>query len=103
MSFAEEIELASGGEVIDSAVIGGMGWSSYGADKRHAPGLARQGEVPPWSVARPLLDYEYDTGYGAPDCQAVHAWTAYRVIFVSQYDGSTRVTWVPRHPTPGPV
>lgn len=103
MSFADDIDVAAGTEPILSVVIGDMGWTDYGDDARHAPGLARKGEVLSWAEARPLLDYEYDDGFGAPDCHAVNAWTASRVIYVSQYDGSTMVTSVPRHPAPGPV
>lgn len=51
-----------------------------------------------WQEARPHLDYQYDSGYGAVDCHAVYAWTPSRVLFISQYDGSTHVTSVPRHP-----
>lgn len=99
MSFAADLEEAAGDEEIEFCVIGDMGWSDgYGADERQAGALAAKGKVLPWSEARALLDYRYDTGYGAPDCNAVYAWTPSRVIFVSQYDGATGVEWVPRAP-----
>lgn len=100
MTFADDIEQATGGEPIEAVVIGDMGWTVYGKDERHAPALAHKGELLTWDVARPLLDYVYDDGFGAPDCNAVYAWTATRVIYVVQYDGSTGIHWLPRNPTP---
>lgn len=97
-AFAEDLEKAAGDEPITHAVIGDMGWAEYGQDERHAAAAARRGVVLPWSEARPLLDYAYDGGYGAPDCQAVYAWTETQVIYVSQYDGSTSVYSLPRNP-----
>jgi hypothetical protein len=99
MTFANDIEKAAG-EDIEAVVIGEMGWQNYGDDERHAPGLARKGELLSWAEARGLLDYPYDTGYGAPDCQAITAWTATKVIWVTQYDGATFLRSAPRHPVP---
>lgn len=44
------------------------------------------------------IDAEYDNGYGGADCFPFYAWTASRVFFVAEYDGSTGLAWVPRHP-----
>lgn len=96
--YADDIEAQAGGEPILAVVIGEMGWPNYGDDERHAPGLARKGELLTWDEAKPLLTYGYSTGYGAPDCQAVMAWTESRVITTCQYDGSTWVTWTHRNP-----
>lgn len=93
------LEGAAGGEAIEGIVIGEFGWDSYGLREDHPP--VRTGVVLTWDEARPMLDYAYDAGYGAPDCHAVWAWTASRVLFVVQYDGSTGVQWVPRNPTSG--
>lgn len=48
-----------------------------------------------------MLDYAYDGSFGAPECDAIWAWTPTRVLFVSQYDGATRVESVPRNPQDG--
>ena len=96
-NFAKDIEEAAE-EPIRFVVIGEMGWRNYGDDERHRPGLARKGELLAWDVARPLLDYEYDDGYGAPDCQAIKAWTDDKVLWVTQYDGSTSISSGPRGP-----
>jgi len=58
------------------------------------------GKLITWNLARPILDYEYDSGYGGADCHAVYAWTETQVIFVTEYDGSTSLAEVPRNPTP---
>jgi hypothetical protein len=99
-TFANDIERAAAAP-IEAVVIGDMGWDGYGADERHAPGLARKGEVLTWDEARPLLDYRYDRGYGAPDCHAIYVWTSSEVLWVTQYDGSTWMSSAPRHPVPG--
>ena len=99
-TFADDIEEAAQGEPIEAVVIGDLGWGSgYGTDDRHRPGLARQGEVLEWAEARPLLDYEYARGFGLPDCHAIYAWTPRWVIWVAEYDGSTRLDAAPRNPT----
>ena len=92
MTFAEEIEQAANGETIEAVIAGARGWSGSPTPK-----------VMTWADARPIFDYEYDHGFGAPDCHAVHVWTETQVIFVSQYDGMTNVETIPRSPTPGPV
>jgi hypothetical protein len=103
-TFAEDIEQAANGEPILAVVIGEFGWrngwgeNGYGEtdplswDKRGVPLL--------WTEARPLLNYEYNSGYGAPCCHAIYAWTISQAIFVVQYDGSTWLTSVPRNPVP---
>lgn len=98
MTFADDIEKAAGDEPILHVAIGGMGWPEYGADERHAPALARKGDLLPWAEARPLLAFEYDCGHGAPDCMAIYAWTESQVLYVVQYDGATGVESLPRHP-----
>lgn len=105
MTFADEIESVANGEPI-LIVIGGFGWGDitntegYGEESHPVVPLDKRGVVLPWSEARPYLDYEYDRGYGAPDCHAITAWTPSLVIWVTQYDGSTGLTTAPRHPIP---
>lgn len=97
-TFAQNIEEAAGGEPIEGIVIGEMGWHDFGTEV--VPKYAQQprGKLMDWQTAKPFLDYEHNTGYGAPKCNAIYAWTATKVIFVSQYDGSTSVDSIPRHP-----
>ena len=109
MSFAEDLEAEAAPEQIESVVIGNFGGRdyadeddlAYGEDRTPLPvPLDKRGVVLPWADARPLLDFEYDTGFGLPDCYAVYAYTQTRIIFVSQYDGATAIESAPRNPTP---
>ena len=98
-TFAQELEREAQGEPILGVVIGNCGWDGY----RWTAPLPMVEEGYPlltWEEARPHLDYTYDDGYGAPDCHSVFLWTETRVIFVSQYDGATRLETIPRDPVP---
>ena len=86
------------GEPVEAVVIGEMGWGSYGSDR--VPGYAEQprGKVLSWDEALPWIEYDFDTGYGAPSCNAITAWTKSWVIAISQYDGATCPFRMPRNP-----
>ncbi|MFA5808728.1 MAG: hypothetical protein WC935_00140 [Thermoleophilia bacterium] len=86
-------------EPILAVVIGEMGWGDYGSDAVPQYQEQRRGEVLSWDEAAPMIDYEFRSGYGAPRCNAIVAWTASKVISISQYDGSTSVFTLPRNPT----
>lgn len=87
------------GETVEAVVIGEMGWGNYGSDG--VPNYDQQPrcKVLTWEEALPWIDYDFDSGYGAPSCNAIHAWTASKVMFVSQYDGATKIHSVPRNPS----
>jgi hypothetical protein len=98
-NFKNDILEEAGDEPIEAIVIGEMGWGGdYNAEGKPAWDEVR-GKILTWEEASPYLDYEYDDGYGATGCQAIAAWTKTRVLFVSQYDGSTTVESVYRNPT----
>lgn len=99
-TFAEDLEEAAGDEPIKKAVIGEMGWPNYNEEGKEVPERLK-GKVLSWDEARPLLDYEYSRGYGAPECHAVYGWTETRVLFVVQYDGLTAIHSIPRKPKAG--
>ena len=96
--FSTDILEVANAEPIEGIVIGKMGWSDYG--KECVPQYDQQpkGKLLTWQEAEPLLTYDYDNGYGAPGCNSICAWTKSRVIFVTQYDGSTSINWMPRNP-----
>lgn len=52
-----------------------------------------------WEQASPLLEREFDDGYGGVECNRVYAWTATRTLFVACYDGSSWIASVPRNPS----
>ena len=100
MTFAQQIEESAGDEHIIACVIGNFGGSTIFGDGSGSRGIpaAMRNVVLPWKTARPLLDYNYDPGYGSEDCHPIFAWTASWVILCGCYDGSTWVTAVPRMP-----
>ncbi len=99
-NFRNDISAAAGDEAILAIVVGDMGWRDYNTDcvPRWEELKALRGQVLSWDVAAPLLDFDYDTGYGAPSCPCITAWTENYVLFVSQYDGATCLECVPRNP-----
>lgn len=100
MTYASEIEEQLTDEVIEAVVIGEMGWSNFKEENKVIP-AEKKGVVLTWEEGRALLDYEYNTGFGAPDCHAVVVYTPTRIISTYQYDGSTGFFVVMRNPTNG--
>ena len=98
-NFKQDILKVAGDEPIEFIVIGGMEWGDYHSEKR-PPYQEIKGKLLSWEEAIPYIDYEYNTGYGSLDCQAITAWTANKVIFVWQFDGMTEVAFIPRNPVP---
>lgn len=101
-TLAQEIEEAANGEPIEAIVVGLRrdGDPPWRDDPQPEEGdFPTPDVVLTWDEARPHLDYTYDAGFGGQDCHSLYAWTASRVLFVAEYDGSTRVTWVHRNPT----
>lgn len=107
-TLANWIKEMAEGEAVEAVVIGRMGWASAfdgdeADDYNHesVPGYLEMPKnvVVRWSQARVLLDYEFNSGFGAPGCQSVYAWTKSWVIGVSQYDGATAPFRIPRNPT----
>jgi hypothetical protein len=90
MTFAADIEAAANGEPILVIVI-----ADYYRSRIKHPMM---GKVITWEEARPLLDYDYDDGFGGADCNPIYAWTPTRVLFVDEYDGATIIRALPRAP-----
>ena len=86
------------GESIEGVVIGEMGWGDYGYEGVPNYEACPKNVVLSWDTAQPWLSYEFDSGYGAPGCQAITAWTKSWVIGISQYHGSTGSFRLPRNP-----
>lgn len=106
-------EVAGGAENIEGIVLGAWGWGSlpltknedgdyeYEWDEPDPPIPAGfRGRVLTWEEATPFLqNWSCYGGYGAPNCYAFTLWTYdNRVLFITQYDGSTRINTVPRNP-----
>ena len=97
-NFKDDLLAEAAGQTIEAICIGDMGWSDF--NHEHIPNWKEvpRGKLLNWQEAAPLLDFNYSTGYGAPECPCVYAWTKDYVIFISQYDGSTCTNKVPRNP-----
>lgn len=92
------IEEEAAGEEILSLVIGAMGWGDFGSEAVAKYEEQPRGKLLDWSDGKKYIDYEFDSGYGAPGCNAIYVWTTNHVIAISQYDGSTSSFKVPRNP-----
>lgn len=79
------------GETIEGVVLGQIGWN-------YEPDPEWVGKLMAWEQAKPIIDRPFYSGYGAPGCHAIYVWTNQRVLFISQYDGSTSLESVPRNP-----
>jgi hypothetical protein len=86
------------GEVVEALVFGEYGWGGYGEDTEFIP-KDKKNVLLTLEEAKPMMDgWTYYGGYGAPDCYATYVWTNKRVIWVTQYDGSTNLSSAPRSP-----
>jgi hypothetical protein len=94
-NFAQEIEEAAYGETIIAVVVGEKG-SGIKAPGENGPDIVQS-----WEEVRDGLDYQHDAGFGGRECHSIYAWTAGRVLFVTEYDGATSVESVPRFPRAG--
>jgi len=79
-------------ETINEIIIGEHYDDERNTDMLNVP-LARD-------VALSILDEDFDSGYGGADCYPFYAYTDSWIFFVSEYDGSTRLSRVPRNPIP---
>ena len=98
-NFKQEILAAAGGELIEAISIGRFGDSEAFEVEKGAVPAERLNQPVSWDEAAAWLDYDYDDGLGLAECHPIVAWTATRILFVHEYDGSTEVMWAPRHPT----
>jgi hypothetical protein len=109
-AYADLMVFLESDEHVESIVFGPWGWGASAPDgKDWSPGY---GEPTPPAVpfslrGKPMsLDdaecfmrtWSFDGSYGSPKCYAVYIWTDRRVIWVTQYDGSTRLSSAPRNP-----
>ena len=90
------------GETVQALVFGEYGWGGY-REEDLPPGAnvpkSQQGRVVTPSIARPWMKgWSFYGGYGAPTCHATYVWTNRRLIWVTQYDGSTTLDAAPRNP-----
>ena len=111
-AYSELLAYLEPGEVVEAIVFGAFGWGSWDEDDEGSNAMGYQEdmlkEFIPWNKRGKLLTLEeakphmqcwsFDGGYGAPECYATYVWTNQRVIWVTQYDGSTCLDSMPRNP-----
>lgn len=99
------------GEDVEAIVFGPWGWG-YAPDDPTQPWDPGYEEPDPPPVpfdlrgklllpsqAYPLMQsWSFFSGYGSPKCYATYIWTNKRIIWVHEYDGSTRLCSAPRNP-----
>jgi hypothetical protein len=94
-NLVEWVESVLNEEIIEAVAIG----KPYSLDW-DTPTPDYVGKLLSWEEARPILDYEFDSGYGTASCHPIYVWTPTRIICIHEYDGSTSLRILPRHPTP---
>lgn len=97
-SFKDDILAEAEGSIIGIKVPLMGSYCSPDDGTRDAPFKQYDGQIIPWEIAAPLLDYPYYAGYGSMDCHDIVAWTETQVIYIEEYDGSTSVCSLPRNP-----
>lgn len=86
-------------ESIEAIVFGEWGWGGYKEPNDPPVPKDKQGIVLTAKEAKPMMaGWTYDCGYGAPECYATYVWTNKRVLWITQYDGSTSIDSAPRNP-----
>ena len=97
-AYEDLLEHLHEGETIEAIVFGEWGWGSYGEESVVVP-KDKQGVLLTPEEAKPMMaGWSFNGGYGSPECYAVNVWTNKRVIWVTQYDGSTCLDSAPRNP-----
>ncbi len=107
-AYEELKDFLAKGEKVEAVVFGGWGWCGddiaepgYGEPSPQPVPPDKRGVVLTLSRARPYMQtWSFYGGFGAPNCYAVRIWTNRRVIWVTQYDGSTRLDSALRNPEP---
>lgn len=88
-----------GDEEVEGIVFGEWGWGNYGQPDPPLVPIEKQGIAMSLDEAIPLMEgWSFNGGFGAPDCYAAYIWTNKRVLWVTQYDGATRLDSAPRNP-----
>lgn len=95
-NFKNDVLEAVGDEPIEAILIHGPIYS-YGDKDQRDIGVIH-GKPLSAEQALAMLDYKFDDGFGGQDCHDITVWTATRVFYVHEYDGSTSLQYVLRNP-----
>ena len=99
-AYTELMESLHAGETVEAIVFGEWGWGDGYCEPKPPPiPTDKQGVLLTLEEAKPLMqEWQFDTGFGSPDCYPVYIWTSARVFWAAEYDGSTRLVSIPRAP-----
>lgn len=106
-AYQELHEFLEEGESVEAIVFGNWGWSNgdnepgYGEPRPVPVPFEKRNIVLALEEAEPFMkQWTFSGDFGAPNCYAVRIWTNRRVIWVTQYDGSTGLNSALRNPEP---
>lgn len=86
-------------EQVEAIVFGDWGWGGTWEPQPPLVPADKRGIVLTLEEAKDYMDgWSFFGGYGSPECYAVCIWTNKRVVWVTQYDGSTELNGAPRNP-----
>ena len=111
-AYGELLAFLEPGEVVQALVFGAFGWGSLGEEDEEDDWMGYHEDTLPEPIPRELRGkvltleqaqphmqcWSFYGGYGAPMAYATYVWTDRRVIWVTQYDGSTNLDSMPRSP-----
>jgi hypothetical protein len=111
MSAWEQLmDVLQDGEEVECVIFGPWGWGTFDEDSQYQK--APDPQVPPSIMGRRLIlteaepflkAFSFEGGHGSPDSYATWIYTNQSVFWVTQYDGSTGLSSMPRHPIQGLV
>ena len=87
------------GELVEAIVFGPWGWNGYEEpDPVPVPHELFDEPLKLEDAKQYMRGWSFYSGFGSPQSYAVYIWTNRRIIWVTQYDGSTRLDSAPRNP-----
>lgn len=97
-NFLDDLQQCIGDDIIEAVDLGTPIEKYFEEDPRNIAAAPFMGKLLSWEEAKPLLNYEYDQGYGRVDCHMVTLWSKDWIYFIHEYDGATWPVSVPRNP-----
>ena len=79
-------------EKVEAIIFGKWGWDGYDEPEPHPLNHKLIGKVLTLEKAKPILEkVDLYCGYGAPKTYAMRVFTNKRILWITQYDGSTSI------------
>jgi len=98
-AYEELLKELQEGETVEAIVFGKYGGGGYCEIEDGVP-VNKKGVVLTLEEAEPYMQtWSFYGGFGAPECYATNIWTNKRILWVTQYDGSTNLDSAARNPT----